>query len=107
MMKLASCVIAVTGFIGTSAFAEDVAVGATPAPPSDNVKRDLSAALASVTGSASNFTTRGFSVPARVYPRRLFMGGDPKISYWSNGFGGLADGQVNWTLRAGLNYHFH
>jgi hypothetical protein len=35
------------------------------------------------------------------------MGGDPKIGYWSNMFAGLAYGQVNWTLRAGLNYHFH
>jgi hypothetical protein len=35
------------------------------------------------------------------------MGGDPKIGYWSDVFGGLAPGQVNWTLRAGLNYHFH
>ena len=85
-----------------------MAVGATPAPPAENVKGDLSAALASVTGSASNFTARGFSAPARVYPRRLFMGGDdPKIGYWSNVFGGLANGQVNCTLRAGLNYHFH
>ena len=72
-----------------------------------SVKTDFNAALASVTGSASNFTTRGISVPARVYPRTLFMGGDPKISYWSNVFGGLAYGQVNWALRAGLNYHFH
>ena len=107
MMKLASCVIAVTGFIGTSTFAQDVAVGATTAPPSDNVKGDLSAALASATGSASNFTTRGFSVPARVYPRRLFMGGDPKIGYWSNVTGGLISGKADLNLRAGLNYKFH
>jgi hypothetical protein len=118
MMKLATCVVAVIGFIGTSAFAEEMAVEAPPPPPPKrvfggddigaslgNVKTDFNAAIVSVTASAGNFTTPGFSVPNRVYPSG-FMG-DGHIGYTTYVTGGLAYGKVDWALRGGLNYQFH
>jgi hypothetical protein len=99
MKRLVTCAVAVIGFVGTSAFAEDVAVEAPPAPAPErvfswtgfydgaddigaslgNVKTDFNAALVSATASAGNFTTLGFSVPNRVYPSG-FMG-DGHIGY--------------------------
>jgi hypothetical protein len=109
VLRLATCVVAVISFVGTSAFAEDVAVEAPPAraPPVSwtglgNVKSDLFSA----TASAGN-TIPGFSLAARVYPRGLFMGGD-QIGYNSHVTGGLAyGGKVDLELGAGLNYRFH
>jgi hypothetical protein len=101
MKRLATCVVAVIGFIGTSAFAEEMAVEASLG----SVKTDFNAALASVTASAGNFTTPGFSVPNRVYPSG-FMG-DGHIGYTIYATGGLAYGNVDWALRAGMKYHFH
>ena len=102
MKRLATCVVAVIGFVGTSAFAEEMAV---EAPLAGSVKTDFNAALASVTASAGNFTTPGFSVP-RVYPSG-FMG-DGHIRYTIYATGGLlAYGNVDWAFRAGLKYQFH
>ena len=123
MKRLATCVVAVIGFVGTSAFAEEMVVEAPPAPPPERVfswtgfyvggddigasfgnKTDFNAALASVTASAGNVTVPGFSVP-RVYPSG-FMG-DGHISYTMYATGGLAYGNVDWAFRAGLKYQFH
>jgi hypothetical protein len=108
MKRLATCVVAIIGFVGTSAFAEEMAE-APPAPPPEraslgSVKTDFNAAVASVTASAGNFTTPGFSVP-RVYPSG-FMG-DGHISYTMYATGGLAYGNVDWALRAGMKFRFH
>jgi hypothetical protein len=104
MKKLATCIVAIVGFIGTSAFAEDMAVEAPIGASLGKVKTDFNAAVVSVTTSAGNFTIPGFSFPNRVYPSE-FMG-DGQIGYTSYVTGGLGDGKVDLELRAGLNYQF-
>jgi outer membrane immunogenic protein len=97
MKKLTTCVVAITGFIGTSAFAADMAVKAPPAPPPapvynwtgwyvgvnvgasfGNAKTDFNAApvtvVTNIGAGCQCFTIPGFAGSNTEYPSG-FMGG--------------------------------